>query len=158
MLHNLDEEERIKTIITCLDHCFALGIKINEVISRLTEKRVTLEEKMIRTYFHRVAANLAEISGCVHGILAAAYGDEGSRLEEKTRLVVEKAGSILPLTTELSDKLVELEKVVDDLLKVLRYDLNFLEQYYEYGLYTRLTNEQDFRQMTEELLVKLKAI
>lgn len=158
MLHNLEEEERIKTILTCVDHCFALGTKINEVVSRMTEKRVTLEEKMIRTYFHRTAANLAAIAARSHELLAQAYSDSETRLEEKTRLIVEQAGKIKTVTDELEGKLSTLEGVVDELLKVLRYDLNFLEQYYEYGLYTRLTNEQDFTQITEELLAKLRAI
>ena len=158
MLHNLDEEERIKTILTCLDHCFALGIKIKEVVSRMTEKRVTLEEKMIRTYFHRLAANLAAVASQVHSRLADVYGDGSARLEEKTLLIVERAGALKLLTDELEVQLADLEPIVDELLKVLRYDLNFLEQYYEYGLYTKLTNEQDFTQITDQLLAKLKAI
>jgi hypothetical protein len=71
---------------------------------------------------------------------------------------VERAGALKLLTDELEVQLADLEPIVDELLKVLRYDLNFLEQYYEYGLYTKLTNEQDFTQITDQLLAKLKAI
>ncbi|MBP6744391.1 hypothetical protein KA344_04120 [bacterium] len=152
MLHNLEEEERVKGILSVLDHCFALATKINEIVSRMTEKRVTLEEKMIRTYFHQLAANLVSCAASMHQCLANAYGDGTTRLEQKTQAVVSLAGELRALANALEELLAASEVIVDDLLKILRYDLNFLEQYYEYGLYTKLTNECDFVSQSKELL------
>jgi hypothetical protein len=158
MLHNLEEEERVKGILTVLDHCLALTTKINEIISRLTEKRVTLEEKMIRTYFHQFAANLVSCAASMHQSLANAYGDGTTRHEQKTQAIVTLAGELLSHSNALEEILEASEVIVDDLLKILRYDLNFLEQYYEYGLYTKLTNDCDFVAKSNELLQSINNI
>jgi len=152
MLHNLDEEERIKGILTVLDHNFKVVIKINEVISRLTEKRVTLEEKMIRIYFHKLAANLVRCGASFHELLAEAYGDNTTRNEQKTKMIVERAAGLLSRAAALEELLAASESIIDDLIKILRYDLNFLEQYYEYGFYNKLTNESDLFGRSEQLL------
>lgn len=156
MLHNLEEEERVKGILSVLDHCFAVATKINEIVSRMTEKRVTLEEKMIRTYFHQLAANLVSCAAVIHQGLANAYGDGSTRHEEKTQAIVAEALELLTLSNALEGLLGASEVIVDDLLKILRYDLNFLEQYYEYGLYTKLTNECDFTSRSHELLKTIR--
>ncbi|MBP9091797.1 hypothetical protein KBI23_12300 [bacterium] len=158
MLHNLEEEERVKGILLVLDHCLTLTIKINEIISRMTEKRVTLEEKMIRTYFHQFAANLVSCAASIHQSLANAYGDGTTRHEQKTQAIVTLAGELLARSNALEELLGASEVIVDDLLKILRYDLNFLEQYYEYGLYTKLTNECDFVVKSKELLQSINNI
>ncbi len=155
MLHNLEEEERVKGILSVLDHCFSLATKINEIVSRMTEKRVTLEEKMIRTYFHQFAANLVSCAAAIHQSLANAYGDGTTRHEQKTQAIVALAAELLNLSNALEELLAASEVIVDDLLKILRYDLNFLEQYYEYGLYTKLTNESDFVSQSQELLQRI---
>lgn len=155
MLHNLEEEERVKGILSVLDHCFSLATKINEIVSRMTEKRVTLEEKMIRTYFHQLAANLVSCAAAIHQSLANAYGDGTTRHEQKTQAIVALASELLNLSNALEELLAASEVIVDDLLKILRYDLNFLEQYYEYGLYTKLTNECDFVSQSQELLQRI---
>ncbi|CAN5615809.1 hypothetical protein BH11CYA1_BH11CYA1_40640 [soil metagenome] len=156
MLHNLEEEERVKGILSVLDHCFALATKINEIVSRMTEKRVTLEEKMIRTYFHQLAANLVNCAAVMHQGLANAYSDGTTRHEQKTEAIVAYAGELLSLSNALEELLEASEVIVDDLLKILRYNLNFLEQYYEYGLYTKLTDECDFVTKSAQLLATVK--
>ena len=157
MLHNLEEEERVKGILSVLDHCFLLTIKINEIVSRMTEKRVTLEEKMIRNYFHQLAANLVSCAAAMHQGLADAYSDGATRHEQKTQAIVAYTGELLTLSNALEELLAASEVIVDDLLKILRYNLNFLEQYYEYGLYTKLTNECDFVSKSHELLQSIKS-
>ncbi len=152
MLHNLDEEEQVKGILTVLDHNLNVVIKINEAISRLTEKRVTLEEKMIRIYFHKFAASLVRCGACFHDLLAEAYGDSSTRHEQKTQMIVERATVLLSHANRLDELLRASELIIDDLIKILRYDLNFLEQYYEYGFYNKLTNECDFLNRSQDLL------
>jgi hypothetical protein len=153
MLHNVEEEEQVKEILMALDQVFNLSLKINEVVSRLTEKRVTLEEKMIRAYFHEFAANLVSCAAAAHTRLANAYKTSTPR--QKTSIEISQLNQDLSLHTD-AQALKELteasEVVIDDLLRILRYDLNFLEQYYEYDYYTKLTNERDFKAQAKELM------
>jgi len=155
MLHNLDEEERIKAILSVLDHNCNVVVKINEVVSRLTEKRVTLEEKMIRVYFHKLAANLVSCAALFHHGLAEAYEDVSARHAEKSQAIVEHATVLLMHADALEELLAASELVIEDLLKILRYDLNFLEQYYEYGFYTKLTNDRNFVEQSGKLLADM---
>lgn len=155
MLHNVEEEEQVKEILMVLDGVFSLTIKINEVVSRLSEKRVTLEEKMIRSYFHELAANLACCAAAGHNRLARAYKTTHARSQQKpsndiSPLVSDE--SLLTHARALKELTEASEVIIDDLLKILRYDLNFLEQYYEYDYYTKLTNERDFNQQSKELM------
>ncbi len=76
MLHNIEEEAHMKGILEVLDKNLRLALKIDEVVGRLSEKRVTLEEKMIRSYFHQVGANLLELSAWLNRSLSR--GDNAS--------------------------------------------------------------------------------
>ena len=142
MLHNVEEEARMKGILEVLDKNLRLALKIDEVVGRLGEKRVTLEEKMIRSYFHQVGANLLELSAWLNRALAAATTPLGEPAVASDPAAAGdgcKAAKLLS-TAEIQaesmalDQLLDrLEPSIDELLKVLRYDLNFVEQYFEFN-------------------------
>ncbi|MBI5172976.1 MAG: hypothetical protein SFV17_27390 [Candidatus Obscuribacter sp.] len=153
-LHNIKEEEIVKQIVSCLDANQALTVKIHEVIERFSEKRVTLEEKMIRSYFHEMAAVLFVINATVHRQMSQIYTSAGKQNARKEPSAPRQdAGRIKEIEeglTELATALEDLrglqEKIsvqLADLLKVLAYNLNFMEQYFEYGFYTRINNDDN---------------
>jgi hypothetical protein len=152
MLHDFDEEARMKRILEVMDKALRLSLQIDEIVGRLSEKRVTLEEKMIRSYFHQVNANLLELSAWFNRALAVAttpkQAGNDSALPQNTT-------EIQAACIETETFLDKLQATVDELLKVLRYDLNFVEQYFEFNFYGKLTNEDGFLPESQALLEKL---
>ena len=168
MLHDVEEEARMKRILEVLDKNLRLALKIDEVVGRLSEKRVTLEEKMIRSYFHQVEANLLELSAWLNRALALATtpksGTSSENEQASADASVDSYKTVTIVTTEeikaasvdLDQFLLRLEPEVDELLKALRYDLNFVEQYFEFNYYGKLTNEGSFLADSASLLSQFK--
>ena len=100
---------------------------IGQALADLSEKRVTLEEKMIRAHLHQVSAQCADIIREAHLVLSS-HSD----------------AIALPALDGLPEMTSEILAVVSDLLKTVRYNLNYLEQYYEYDFNLRLENEYHF--------------
>jgi len=168
----------MKRILEVLDKNLRLALKIDEVVGRLSEKRVTLEEKMIRSYFHMVGANLLELAALYNRALAAATTPKGENPQISTistdgytkgPLTGAQSGHIGFKSTITTDQikdtcenfdqlLLRLEATVDELLKVLRYDLNFVEQYFEFNYYGKLTNEETFLEDSQGLLDQFKKL
>jgi len=110
-----------------------------DCVAVLADKRVTLEEKMLRAYMHNLAIVSAQCA---------------AKLHELTR---DGAKSDLEVFSELSAVTEETIVALTELLKVSRYDLNFLEQYYEHGFYNKLLNEYRFLERLESIRSKLDA-
>lgn len=117
-----------------------LQIEIGLALSGLSEKRVTLEEKMIRMYLHQLSALFGRVTEEAHQMLASHY-------DANTESTIDELRSLSS----------EVQNVVADLLKIIRYNLNFLEQYYEYDYYSRLHNDHKFVERTQKILDDLKA-
>ncbi len=115
--------------------------EIGLALSSLSEKRVTLEEKMIRMHLHQLSAQCASVAQEAHLMLASHY-------------------DAIPDSTldELRSLSIEIQAVVADLLKIIRYNLNFLEQYYEYDYYSRLHNEHKFVERMQRIIDGLQAV
>ena len=122
-----------------LNNLARLQIEIGLALSGLSEKRVTLEEKMIRMHLHQLSALLAQVTQEAHQMLASHYDANPSTTLDELRVLN-----------------VEVQDVVADLLKIIRYNLNFLEQYYEYDYYSRLQNDHKFVDRTEKIVLDLK--
>lgn len=97
--------------------------KVAESLSLLQQKRRTLEEKMIAQYL------LHSIGAC-----AGIAGKISSCLEQKSSPAED-------LLSSIQKTLAQLEAAIDDLLKSIRYNPNYLEQYFEYNFLTYLTEE-----------------
>lgn len=114
------DEQRIR-LVEMLLKCSIIIKKISDALAILIDKRETLEEKMIRTYFLKLASAQGHIS---ERLLAG--------LETKETHISPEAISEL---AALGDRI---SIVLDDFLKAARYDLNYLEQYFEHGFASQL--------------------
>ena len=113
-------------------------VELNELVveinKRLSEKRATLEEKMIRTELHGIAAACLEIAQHAH-----------------LRLRSANATDSLPSLDELNLLVREIRQQLQELLKIIKYDLNFLEQYFEYNFNAKLQNRHHFSERLEAI-------
>jgi hypothetical protein len=113
--------------------------KVGEVVIVLSDKRVTLEEKMIRMYLHEVAAVAGRSASLLHLLTTSgAYPDK-------------------QFLTNLESVVVELITALDELLKMARYDPNVLEQYFEHDFYDKMRTEQLFIERLQDIETKLSA-
>jgi hypothetical protein len=103
----------------------------------LNDKRETLEEKMIKRDFQRTTVALSRCLERLHDLC----------------LVNDQAGH--PLLQTLEVILIDLKSAVSEFLKVAQYDLNFLEQYFEYDFNIRLVNEWQFPVRLERFLTEI---
>ncbi len=113
----LGEAAYVAGIVAAIDDCLIL----------LASKRTTLEEKMIASYFNNLASEYGVVLKEIHGKLAqsSAFPTE-SALEQLRSLNLKVYGSAA------------------DLRKALRYDFNYVEQYFEYDFVSRLTQDDGF--------------
>lgn len=136
-------EETKKEISPALRAAGALSeclTSLTSAVSKLAEKRATLEEKMIKRYFHNLACEIADASSIVHRILS----------EEKESWSAENHESAMQLTTDILGRLQEFHKAID-------YDWNYLEQYFEHGFYLELTENSQLLEKTCHFVGKLKS-
>ena len=110
---------------------------IDDALSILATKRTTLEEKIISQEMHALAAKLCLILNSIHSRL----GENKSPRED--------------LLEKLRTLNFQVHETVEALLKALRYNLNFVEQYFEYNFAARLTNEWKYTAEAEALLADL---
>lgn len=113
--------------------------KVGDAVILLTDKRVTLEEKMIRRYLHELSVIAAESIRSIHQLTR-----DGATCESE-------------ILGELETITAQAHVLLDELLKVARYDLNFLEQYFEKEFYDNLINESRLIERFREIERKLSA-
>jgi hypothetical protein len=116
---------------------------IDESLLILSQKRRTLEEKAIVTYFCSLACAYAGIIGCLHMSV--------SRDELVGQVVVD----LLPRLQTVNENV---RSCVEELLKVLKYDFNYLEQYFEYDYCARLLGNQELLAALAEIQSGLQAL
>jgi len=118
---------------------------ISEALQILLEKRTTLEEKMIRSYFLELLPVQNSIAGCLIAKLGkSAENPQGSEIESE----------IIAELTTLNDAIIE---AVESFLKAARYDLNYLEQYFEHSFYAELQSSQ-WKERISEIATKISII
>lgn len=122
-----------------LNNLAKLQIEIGEALAALSEKRVTLEEKMIRMHLHQLTSALARIAEEAHQMLASHYDANTENILDELRTLS-----------------IEVQNVVADLLKIIRYNLNFLEQYYEFDYLSRLNNDHRFVDRAQTIIAQLQ--
>jgi hypothetical protein len=121
---------------SALSECLS---SLTTAVAKLSEKRATLEEKMIKRYFHELAAEISAASSIVHTILSV----------EKELWTSENHDQTTQLTGDILSRLQEFHKAID-------YDWNYLEQYFEHGFYLELTENSHLLEKTREFVNKLK--
>ncbi len=122
--------ELLKLDIQCLN-------LITETLLILNGKRETLEEKMIKSIFHKLANAMSKA------------------IEVVNSTCLEKKFPQPEAVVESSNLFEEIRLSVSELLKICRYDLNFLEQYFEYDYCAKLHSKQRFVERVEEAIEEL---
>ncbi len=107
---------------------------MERALAGLEGKRVTLEEKMIRTYLIGSISAICEYVSSVH-----------SKFDNTT------CDIDVDVLTRLDSLTQEMEPVFQELVRTIEYDWNYLEQYYEHDFYARLSNEYKFKERLQEL-------
>jgi hypothetical protein len=118
------DDQRFR-LVELLLKCSIVIKKISDVLAILIDKRATLEEKMIKSYFSKLASAQIRI---IEKILTALEATENP-ISEATIADLRR----------IADDIVLL---VDGFLKAARYDLNYLEQYFEHRFYGDLQSSQ----------------
>lgn len=113
---------------------------LTSAAAKLSEKRATLEEKMIKRYFHNLASEISDASSLIHQILS----------DGKLVWSSENHEAAMQLTTAIQDRLQEFHKAID-------YDWNYLEQYFEHGFYLELTESSHLLEKSRAFVSKLKS-
>lgn len=112
--------------------------ELSECLSMLARKRSTLEEKIIAKQLHSLVAVYGAILGCIHSALS-----DGKDLQEEN---LEQLRSF--------DYHVRVE--TEKLLKAMRHNLNYVEQYFEYDFSAKLSHEWKFAETARHLLDELQ--
>ena len=112
---------------------------IDDALSVLAAKRTTLEEKIISQELHNLCAHYCTLLASVHLQLAGGQEPALEALEGWRTLNF------------------HVHETIAFLLKALRYNLNFVEQYFEFNFCARLTNEWKFAQEAQRLSELVKA-
>lgn len=142
----LTDDSSAESLLTRGEEVLEISLKCSELITAISkstfilkQKRTTLEEKAISRYLHQCGNLLGLILAKLHKSLA-------ERTEEN---LSQFALELIQNTT------VDLRTRVDELLKILHYNLNFLEQYFEYDYLNQLANES---QILENLQQAVEAL
>ncbi len=148
-MQNSQEHEEIETDLPPLQQAVLFSqractniLLMDEAILLLAQKRQTLEEKAIANHFHSLIEAYSRVIALLH-----MYMSSNSDLDERKLVTIHKLQSVN-------------EKVrsrVDELLKIIKYDLNFLEQYFEYEYCGRLLNEDTFLRDVNAALTELES-
>ena len=114
--------------------CAQIISAIDEALALLAAKRTTLEEKIIKRELHTCVHHYARLLVKLHESLA---NDKEPKVE---------------LLEQLRTLNFRVHAVIGDLLRALRYNLNYVEQYFEFDFSSRLTQEHQFAEELAKLV------
>jgi hypothetical protein len=139
---NLENLEHLETAwLTEAKHLANAVGMMSEAIEALSTKRETLEEKMIKTYFHKLSISCCLCIQRVHQIFQKDPLSFAGQSIEKLHALNQDLGAALC-----------------ELLKVVRFNLNFLEQYFEFDFNAKLHNDFLFQERLEQVIGQLDEV
>lgn len=115
---------------------------IDEVLLLLSRKRTTLEEKTIAEYFHKLVKSLCTVLSLIHGCLLETGRGQPSIGESQLQ--------------RLQNVNEKVRTRIEELLKIVNYNMNHLEQYFEYDFCAKLIEEPGFLEEYEEVIGDLE--
>jgi hypothetical protein len=147
----------VSEVLSCVKELLVVVELIGDALANIAEKRVTLEEKMIRTALHELAADISTSVASIHKVLRPTTGRKSHDPVSVTVALPTAPDSDLPRAAldELSALTSEMHTCFKELLKIITYNWNFLEQYYEHDFYGRLTNENRFQSRLHDVMERL---
>lgn len=107
---------------------------IDASVMAFSSKRTTLEEEAICRHLNELASIYSAIICCLHE--QAAHG------------VLAPASEIDAVLCELN---ADVQTVLHDLTKAIAHSFNYVEQYFEYDFYARLTDEHRFTEKADKI-------
>lgn len=122
----MSNSENQIAIKPCTEALQEIILLVDEVTAGLATKRVTLEEKMIVNYLKELSTKALEANEVLQN------SNIGSASE---------SCHVLP---ELQELAFETKESLRDLLKIINFNLNFLEQYFEHEYYESLLYEKRY--------------
>ncbi|SRR5579883_3261467 len=168
----------LEKLLLCLKKLLASGALIEDILIALESKRETLEEKIIKRTLNQIAGTIGALVRELHLRLSERTFDIDSILSIKLgkgepRVTISTStGKLMPTGSGASDRSREgdsgptsqlwieaaadlaeqIEHKVAELKKMIDYDLNFLEQYYEHEFCASLLNEHKFAERLQLLI------
>lgn len=137
---DIDIESTLCECVTSLSNNLFV---ISQIASKLASKRTTLEERMIRNSLHQIGSTIGMSVTSFHQNW---LNDPGLNNQE---LDVDDLKALLALSCDI-------DKVLSEFLKMANYNLNFLEQYYEFDFNAKLLYEYRFNERLIDLLNKVQ--
>jgi hypothetical protein len=133
----------LQTLLQRSLECSRIIEMIDEVLLALSQKRTTLEEKTIAEYFHRIVGTLCTVLSLLHScLLETGRGQPAIAPEHIQRLQIVNEN---------------VRNRIEELLKIVNYNMNHLEQYFEYDYCAKLIEEPGFLQEYQEVIALLHA-
>ena len=143
-------------VLACVKELLIVIDLIGDAIANIADKRVTLEEKMIRTALHELAADISTSVASIHKVLLPTGSKSHTPVSVTVALPTAPDSELpRPALDELFALTSEMHTCFKELVKIITYDLNFLEQYYEHDFYGRLINENRFRPRLHDVMERL---
>lgn len=134
MTAEIGESSTEQLLLQQSQNCSQNIMLICQSLLLLSQKRRTLEEKAIAAYFHELASENATIIKLLH----AGISNTGSSAETTAEVLCR-----LQTVNEI------LRTSIEELLKILNYNFNFLEQYFEYDYCTRMLEKKDLAELQQ---------
>ncbi len=139
-----EKPSHTKEALVCVEELLAVISLIDQSVLAIQDKRVTLEEKMIRSYLHELASEICDVTRSIHMSLAREVSSRSFDIEKHC-------------VEQLKSMAAEMTSVLADFHKIAVYDWNFLEQYYEHSFLGKLRYEHSFVERMQVLKASLQA-
>lgn len=133
-MHSTDNLNPNAEMFLSLASLLSVAALIETCLAGLQGKRVTLEEKMIKTYSNDLISKIVNYVARAQKIADSQAFDIDTKAQKDLELLV-----------------ADMQPVFKDLQKTIEYDWNFLEQYYEHDFYGKLANEHRFNERLDDL-------
>lgn len=121
-------------MFVCLANLLAVASVMENCFAALEGKRITLEEKMIKTYCNELICSIVDYVARSQKIIKNGSFDIEQNVQK-----------------DLEHLVADMQPVFKELLKTIAYDWNFLEQYYEHDFYGKLANEHRFKERLNDM-------
>ncbi|MBX9696208.1 MAG: hypothetical protein K2Z81_27715 [Cyanobacteria bacterium] len=133
-----------KEALECVEELLSVLKLIDQSVIAIQDKRVTLEEKMIRSYLHQMASEICDVTSYIHRSLAKEISSRSFDIEQSS-------------IEQLKSMAAEMMSLLTEFHKIAVYDWNFLEQYFEHGFLTKLSHEHSFVERLQAVKASLQA-
>ena len=127
----IENKKEVDATLDLIENLLSIVTRVDRTTLALNEKRITLEDRMVRHSLHRLCSSISGLVAELHKSLSICIQSKTFDIESET---IQSASL---LAHEIAESLSEFHRIVE-------YDWNFLEQYYIHGFAAKLSNEYRF--------------